>query len=69
MPKCTFCDPLLGLTRRARAPEGSAEAATAMGMASACPACGAFLNFGLCTSPVRRELMAALADKRSGAVD
>lgn len=64
MPRCNFCDPLLDLTRRMRAPDGSAEAATAMGMASACPACGAFLNFGLCTPAVRSEVMRRIADRK-----
>jgi hypothetical protein len=62
MPRCNFCDPLLDLTRRTRAPAGSAEAATAMGIASACPACGAALDFGVCTPLVRREVMRAIAD-------
>ena len=61
MPRCNFCDPLLDLTRRERAPQGSAAGATAMGMASACPACGAALNFGLCTPPIRREVMREIA--------
>lgn len=65
MPRCTFCDPLLDLTRHRRAPVGSVEAETAMGMAGACPACGAFLNFGRCTPTVRSEVMRRIADRKT----
>lgn len=48
MPRCIFCQPILDPTTRMRASQGSADAATTVSMARACPACHAELDFGPC---------------------
>ena len=68
MPQCNVCDSILDLSRRLRAPEGSAPEGEKMGMAATCPACRAFLDFGCCTPEGFRQIKGELAAGAAGSV-